>query len=191
MFTRNNKERKMKNDNTFNYDDILSQVTDEEIIRYLKEVCKMTDELVQEQIERFKQHNDIYQEFKYAYFNIKNHNNTADLLCFAVNEPITEQGYTAYSLYHRFGGSIMPIGIFNLLISLREDKEETLDYIKLGLPNKDDSTFLNSEKDFKNPFYEKGEEKLQKKEYKKLEKLRKKILKKMKKEGFNEENPFA
>ena len=145
----------MKNDNTFNYDDILSQVTDEEIIRYLKEVCKMTDELIKEQIEKFKQHNDIYEEFKYWFFGFKHGDDTIN---YAVNEPVTEQGYTAYSLHHEFGDKIMPIGIFNLLISLREDKEETLDYIKLGLPNKDDSTFSNSDKDFENPFYEKGED---------------------------------
>lgn len=47
------------------------------------------------------------------------------------------------------------------------------------------------ETEWKNPFYEKGEEKLQKKNMKKLKKQRKKSLKKIKKETFNEDDPFA
>lgn len=49
----------------------------------------------------------------------------------------------------------------------------------------------NVETECKNPFYEKGEEKLQKKDMKKLKKQRKKSLKKFKKQGFNELDPFA
>lgn len=191
MFTKSNKEEiKMRDNGNFSsYKDILEEVTDEEIVIYLKDVCKMTDELVEEQITRFKQHGDIYEEFKYAYFGIKHHG--VDALCFAVNEPVTEQGYTAYSLYHKFGDRLLPIGIFNLLISLREERQETLDYIKMGLTNKDDNALLDSDKDFENLFYEKGEEKLQKRNLKEFAKKRKKVLKRLKKEGVDETDPFA
>lgn len=184
----------MKNDKTFNYDDILSQITDEEIIAYLKQNCEMDDKFVQLQMEKFKQHNDIYEEFKYWFFGFKHGD---DSINYAVNEPVTEQGYTASYLNYKFGDKIMPIGIFNLLISLREDKEETLNYIKKCLPNKKFkaimflSTSWPSPEELENPFYEEGEEKLQKKNIKKLEKQRKKRLKKIKKGDFNEENPFA
>lgn len=126
----------MTNSNGFNYDEFLQQVKDIDVQTYLQQDLEMSNELVKEQMESFKRNSDIYDEFKYAFFNLRNHNFESTCLDFAVNEPVEEQGYTAYDLYHKFGERILPIGIFNLLISLREKPEETLDDIKRGLPEK-------------------------------------------------------
>ena len=123
----------MKNNRTYHYEEIINIIKDEEVEVYLKDICKMSNELVKRQIERFKRHKDIYGEFKYWFLRFKHGDDTIN---YAVDEPVTEQGYTAYSLYQEFGNNIMPIGIFNLLISLREETQETLDYIKKGLPKK-------------------------------------------------------
>ena len=124
----------MKNLNGFNYDEILEQVKDSDVQTYLQQNLEMSSELVKDQMESFKRNSDIYDEFKYAFFNLRNNNFEPCCLYFAVNEPVQEQGFTAYDLYHKFGNRILPIGVFNLLISLREEPEETLDYIKRGLP---------------------------------------------------------
>lgn len=128
------------------YNEVINEVNDNEIKEYVKQQLMLYtpeivkgieqnyDGLVDQTMERFKRNSDIYDEFKYAFYNMKNHNYEADILCFAVEDPVTEQGYRSYDLYHEFGNKISPIGIFDLLISLREEPKETLDYIKRGLP---------------------------------------------------------
>lgn len=134
----------MRNDEF--YSEVINEVNDNEIKEYIKQQLMLyTPEIVKgiEQdydnqamgmMKRLKRNPDIYDEFKYAFYNMKNHNYEADILCFAVEDPVTEQGYRSYDLYHEFGNKISPIGIFDLLISLREEPKETLDYIKRGLP---------------------------------------------------------
>ncbi|MGN0748125.1 MAG: hypothetical protein ACI4L1_00365 [Christensenellales bacterium] len=126
----------MKNSNEFNYDEILQQVKDIDVQTYLQQKLEMSSELVKDQMESFKRNSDIYDEFKYAFFNLRNNNFEPSCLDFAVNEPVEEKGFTAYDLYQKFGNKLLPIGVFNLLISLREEPEETLDYIKRGLPER-------------------------------------------------------
>ena len=134
----------MRNDEF--YSEIINEINDNEIKEYIKQQLMLDtpeivkgieqnyDGLVNQTMERFKRNPDIYDEFKYAFYNMKNHNYESDILCFAVEDPVTEQGYRSYDLYHEFGNKISPIGIFDLLISLREEPKETLDYIKRGLP---------------------------------------------------------
>ena len=123
----------MKSTNGFNYDEILEQVKGTDVQTYLQQDLEMSSELVKDQMESFKRNSDIYDEFKYAFFNLRNNNFEPCCLDFSVNEPVQEQGFTAYDLYHKFGKRLLPIGVFNLLISLREEPEATLDYIKRGL----------------------------------------------------------
>lgn len=121
------------------FDEIITEVNDKEITEYIKQQLMFTpgveqncDDLVNQTMERFKRNPDIYNEFKYAFWNIKNYN-FANILCFAVEDPVVEQGYRSSNLFYRFGNKISPIGIFDLLISLREKPKETLEYIKCEL----------------------------------------------------------
>lgn len=110
----------------------IDKISNKEIENYLKNDLEMSQELVNGQMQRFKRNEDIFDEFKYWFYNFKNGHNDASN--FVVENPVEVQGYTAYILYEKFGDRLHGIGIFNLLISLRENPEEALDLIKRDLP---------------------------------------------------------
>ena len=110
----------------------IDKIFDNEIVDYLKNELKMGQELVDGQMQRFKHNEDIFDEFKYWFYNYKNGNKNT--ISFEVENPVEVQSYTASILYEKFGDRLHDIGIYNLLISLRENTEETLDLIKRDLP---------------------------------------------------------
>ena len=110
----------------------IDKISDNEIVDYLKNELKMDQELVDGQMQRFKHNEDIFDEFKYWFYNYKNGNKNT--ISFEVENPVEVQSYTASILYEKFGDRLHDIGIYNLLISLRENTEETLDLIKRDLP---------------------------------------------------------
>lgn len=127
----------MKNTNGFDYNVFTDTVLDEDVIEYLRVQFKNNEEYVQEQMERFKRNEDIYEEFKYSFFNLKNayngHDVDDDPLIYAVNEPVREQGYSAFDLFLNYETALKPLGIYNLLISLRENPKVTAMFIETGL----------------------------------------------------------
>lgn len=84
-------------------------------------------------------YDDIYEEFKYSFLNLKHaydgHDVYDDPLIYAVNEPVREQGYPAFDLFLNYETALIPLGIYNLLISLRENPKVTAMFIKAGLIN--------------------------------------------------------
>lgn len=127
----------MKNTNGFNYNVFTDTVSDEDVVEYLRVQFKNNEEYVQEQMERFKRNEDIYEEFKYSFFNLKNaydgHDVYDDPLIYAVNEPVREQGYSTFDLFLNYETALTPLGIYNLLISLRENPKVTAMFIEGGL----------------------------------------------------------
>ena len=117
-----------------NFASCIEKISDNEIVDYMKNSLEMSQELADRQMELFKRNKDIFDEFKYWFYNFKNGHNDASN--FVVENPVEVQGYTAYILYQKFGDRLRGIGIFNLLISLRENPEEALDLIKRDLPRK-------------------------------------------------------
>ena len=110
----------------------IDEISDNEIVDYLKNELKMSQELANGQMQRFKHNEDIFDEFKYWFYNYKIGNKNT--ISFEVENPVEIQGYTSSILYQKFGDRLHDIGIYNLLISLRENPKETLDLIKRGLP---------------------------------------------------------
>ena len=110
----------------------IDEISDNEIVDYLKNELKMSQELANGQMQRFKHNEDIFDEFKYWFYNYKIGNKNT--ISFEVENPVEVQSYTASILYEKFGDRLHDIGIYNLLISLRENPKETLDLIKRGLP---------------------------------------------------------
>ena len=110
----------------------IDKISDNEIVDYLKNELKMSQELANGQMQRFKHNEDIFDEFKYWFYNYKIGNKNT--ISFEVENPVEIQGYTSSILYEKFGDRLHDIGIYNLLISLRENPKETLDLIKRGLP---------------------------------------------------------
>ena len=110
----------------------IDEISDNEIVDYLKNELKMSQELANGQMQRFKHNEDIFDEFKYWFYNYKIGNKNT--ISFEVENPVEIQGYTSSILYEKFGDRLHDIGIYYLLISLRENPKETLDLIKRGLP---------------------------------------------------------
>lgn len=110
----------------------IDEISDNEIVDYLKNELKMSQELANEQMQRFERNEDIFDEFKYWFYNYKNDNKNT--ISFEVENPVEIQGYTASILYQKFGDRLRGIGIYNVLISLRENTEKMLDLIKRDLP---------------------------------------------------------
>ena len=110
----------------------IDEISDNEIVDYLKNELKMSQELANGQMQRFKHNEDIFDEFKYWFYNYKIGNKNT--ISFEVENPVEIHGYTSSILYEKFGDRLHDIGIYNLLISLRENPKETLDLIKRGLP---------------------------------------------------------
>ncbi|MEG1500096.1 MAG: hypothetical protein RR400_03420 [Clostridia bacterium] len=125
------------------YENFIKTITDNEIFQYLIIELGQSEEISKEQMARFVRNPDIYSEFKYCYFNLKNDKIDCSLN-YAVEKPVAIENWTAFLLYATFGnneygkykGKLSPLGIFNMLIDLREHPQETLADIKAGLPTK-------------------------------------------------------
>ncbi len=88
----------MKNTKKYNYTQIINNITDDVVKKHLKEDLGWQDKKILKQIERFNQHKDIYDEFKYVLFNYLNTKMENCLFYYEVNEPVKILGYTAKDL---------------------------------------------------------------------------------------------
>jgi hypothetical protein len=79
----------------------------ERVIKILKQHYKYTDKNIEKQLEQFKKHPDILNEFLEVY---------------GLDYPIEVEGLTARNLYENFNLSLL--GAYNYLIYLREEPEE-------------------------------------------------------------------
>ena len=98
----------------------------EKIKKYLSEKESATDVVVKRLVERYHDHPDIANEFEY-WIRKKQ---------FIEENPVTESGYTAKRLYEEYGNILEIQGVFSLLITLREEPDKALNYIKEGFPRK-------------------------------------------------------
>lgn len=98
----------------------------EKIKKYLSEKESTTDVVVKRLVERYHDHPDIANEFEY-WIRKKQ---------FIEENPVTESGYTAKRLYEEYGNILEIQGVFSLLITLREEPDKALNYIKKGFPRK-------------------------------------------------------
>lgn len=125
------------------YNQFIKDITDNDVFQYLVIELGQSEKIARNQMAKFIRNQDIYDEFKYCYFNLIN-DDTDCALNYAVEEPVEIEKWTASLLYSTFGnneygehkGKLSPLGIFNMLISLREHPQDTLAYIKAGLPTK-------------------------------------------------------
>lgn len=95
---------------------------EERIQNYLIHDLECSEEVAKTIITGLMEQKDIYDEFKYWFEHRE----------FVKENPVTIDGYTAESLFEQF--PILEIGAYDLLVALRTDHDETLDYIKRGLP---------------------------------------------------------
>lgn len=100
-----------------------------EIIKdYLKSL-NLTEPVINQLLKTFINNPDIVNEYE----------NWLKTKEFVINNPITEQGYTAKMIYEKWvvEDSILDInGVFSLLVTLRENPENGLKYIIEGFPKK-------------------------------------------------------
>jgi len=96
---------------------------EKEILNYLKADLKCSEKVAANNLKRLSQFKDIFDEFCYWFANKKFVNKKAALKV---------EGYSAEELHDKF--PIFEVGAFNLLVSLRTNRETTLDYINKGLP---------------------------------------------------------
>ena len=107
------------NDN--NKDNLIKNIKD-----YLKNKENTTDEVVNQLIKPYYNHSDIANEFEYWIREKK----------FIEENPVCESGYTAEKLYEEYSNVLDIQGIFSLLITLRENPDKALNWIKEGFPRK-------------------------------------------------------
>ena len=118
----------------------IDEISNEEIVDYLKTDLEMSGHSINRQMKLFKRNQDIFDEFKYWFCNFKNGKGYN----FVVEHPVEVQGYTADILARKFGAK-NGIEIYNLLIALREDPEETFDLITKGfICQKDKKEFMKN-----------------------------------------------
>lgn len=110
----------MKNTNGFNYDYVFEWTKENDIVKYFRDILGMSDHQIDQQLRKFKSYPDIYDEFKYAYATLPHAEFKPTILDFAVNEPVREQGYSAFELFEHFEGKVSTLDVFNMLIALRE-----------------------------------------------------------------------
>ena len=95
---------------------------EQEILNYFTKELQCSEEVASAMLDNLKSQEDIYREFLY-WFQHK---------AFPNESYVVIDGYTAQGLFERF--DIMEIGAFNLMVSLRTDHDEALEYINQGLP---------------------------------------------------------
>lgn len=118
----------------------IDEISNGEIVDYLKTDLEMGRHSINRQMKLFKRNQDIFDEFKYWFCNFKNGKGYN----FVVEHPVEVQGYTADILARKFGTK-NGIEIYNLLIALREDPEETFDLITKGfICQKDKKEFMKN-----------------------------------------------
>ena len=122
------------------YAKFTKEVSDKLVRQHLAGDLGLNKEQVKEQMAKFAANKDIYGEFKFWLFNYNNRKNYSTIeepydnfalaFDFAVEEPVTEQGYTTHDLSSKFGNSdwvnLSGVAVCNLLIGLREDPKGTL-----------------------------------------------------------------
>ena len=84
---------------------------------------KCSEKVAADNLERLSRFKDIFDEFCYWFSNKK---------FVDENKALKVEGYSAEELFNKF--PIFEVGAFNLLVSLRINKEFSLDYINKGLP---------------------------------------------------------
>lgn len=95
---------------------------EDKVLDYFIKELQCSEEVAKNMIERFKSQEDIFSEFLYWFDNKE----------FVKENPVAIDGYTAKGLFEQF--DIMEIGAFNLMLSLRIEHDDALEYIKQGLP---------------------------------------------------------
>lgn len=110
----------MKNTNGFNYDHVFELVNENNILKWFREKLGMSEQQIEDQMQKFNKNPDIFDEFKYAFFALTNSDFKPTILDFAVNEPVRVQDYSAYDLFNHFEEKLTTLDVFNLMISMRE-----------------------------------------------------------------------
>ena len=95
---------------------------EEKILEYFVKDLECSEEIATDMLQQLKAQDDIYREFLYWF----------EHRTFQEENPVEIDGYTAKKLFEDF--KIKEIGAFNLMVSLRTDHDEALEYIKAGLP---------------------------------------------------------
>lgn len=96
---------------------------EEDILGYFENDLHCSTAQAERMLNELKKHEDIWREFCH-WFSTKKF--TDNKTC------IREKGYSAEELFEKF--DIYEVGAFNLLVSLRDNSQETEEYIKKGLP---------------------------------------------------------
>ena len=94
------------------------------IERYLVEELKLNSGIMLDIFEKITKYDDIMNDF-YKWLQVRNYD---------YEDPLTVNGYTAkdiYGLNHNLDG----IGVYNFLITLREEPEKAQAYIDEGFQN--------------------------------------------------------
>ncbi len=97
----------------------------EPIKQYLLTEKKMTPAVIERMLLKFEKHQDIADEFV-LWIQTKE---------YGVDDPITVEGYTANDI-HRIAPFLDGVGVFNFMISLREQPEKAKTQIASGFPRK-------------------------------------------------------
>lgn len=87
--------------------------------KYLVTELKVTGGQLFRMIDKIKKYNDIYDEFCYW---LENRN-------YDVNNPVIINGYTAKQI-HEINPKFEGIGVYNFMITLRENPQQAKEYIK-------------------------------------------------------------
>lgn len=110
----------MKNTNGFNYDHVFECVNENDILKWFREKLGMSEQQIEEQMQKFNKNPDIFDEFKYAFFALINNDFKPTILDFAVNESVRVQNFSAFDLFYHFEEKLTTLDVFNLMISMRE-----------------------------------------------------------------------
>ena len=89
--------------------------------KYLVTELKVTGGQLFEMIDKIKKYNDIYDEFCYW----------LEKRDYDINNPVVIDGYTAKQI-HELNPKFEGIGVYNFLITLRENPQRAKEYIKSG-----------------------------------------------------------
>lgn len=98
----------------------------EEIVsKYFKEELKLNDNVSMLMYKKISKYQDIFEMFC-KWLETRNYEEFNELMI---------EGYTPLSIHTSFP-SFKGIGVFNVFVDLRDNKEKTLDNIKRGFPRK-------------------------------------------------------
>ncbi len=89
--------------------------------KYLVTELRVTGRMMLMMVDKIKKYDDIYDEFCYW---IKNRS-------YDKNDPLVVGGYTAKQIFE-LNPNLDGIGVYNFMITLRENPERAKEYIKAG-----------------------------------------------------------